>query len=96
MKFYIDTCKEVLLHTLLLQCFKIGFSVENFNIEVDQLGSIFICNNYPVNIISQCIKKFVTVSKTELLIVLLFLGKFSVNLATRLSNLSAKHYHNAT
>ena len=60
------------------------------------LRSIFICNNNPVNKISQCIKKFVIEPKTDLLIVLAFLGKFSVNLALCLSNLSAKHYHNAT
>ena len=32
--------------------------MENFHIEVELLRSIFKCNNYPVNIIDQCIKKF--------------------------------------
>ena len=61
------------------------------NIEVERLRSIFKCNNYPVNIIDQCIKKFLeklyfpkqiipTGHKKELLIVPPFLGKFSMNL----------------
>ena len=69
--------------------------MENVYIEVEQLRSIFKYNNYPVNIVDQCIKKFLgklyvakqivsTVSKKDLLIVLPFLGKFSINLGTRL------------
>ena len=59
------------------------------------MRSIFKCNNYPVNIIDQCIKKFLdklyipkhivpAVSKMELLIVFPFSGKFSMNLRIRL------------
>ena len=69
--------------------------MENVYIEVEQLRSIFKYNNYHVNIVDQCIKKFLeklyvakqivsTVSKKDLLIVLPFLGKFSINLRTRL------------
>ena len=32
--------------------------MENFHIEVELLRSIFKCNNYPVNVIDQCIKNF--------------------------------------
>ena len=32
--------------------------MENFHIEVEHLRSIFKCNNCPVNITDQCIKKF--------------------------------------
>ena len=65
--------------------------MENFQVEVELLRSIFRCNNYPVNIIDQYIKKFLdklyvpnqitpTVSKRELLVVLLYLGRYSLNL----------------
>ena len=53
-----DTNKIGLVHTLLFRIFKICSSMENFHIEVELLRSIFKCNNYPVNIIDQCIKKF--------------------------------------
>ena len=80
---------------LLFQFFKIYSSMENFHIEIELLRSSFKCNNYPVNIIDQCIKKFFdklyvskqivpTVSKKELLVVLPYLGAFSLNLRKRL------------
>ena len=89
--FISDTCKIGLVHTLLFRFFKICSSMENFHIEVELLRSIFKCNNYPVNIIDQCIKKFFdklyvrkqivpTVPKKELLVVLPYLGTFSLNL----------------
>ena len=64
-------------------------------IEVEHLRRIFKCNNYPVIIIDQCIKKFLdklsvpkqivpTVPKKELLVVLPFLGMLSLNLRKRL------------
>ena len=80
---------------LLFQFFKICSSMENFHIEIELLRSSFKCNNYPVNIIDQCIKKFFdklyvpkqivpTVPKKELLVVLPYLGTFSLNLRKRL------------
>ena len=62
----------------------------NFHVKVEQLRSIFKCNNYRINIIDQCIKKFLdklyvpkqivpTAPKKELLIVLPFFGKCSLN-----------------
>ena len=56
--FISDNYKISLVHTLLFRFFKICSSMENFHIEVELLRSIFKCNNYPVNIIDQCIKKF--------------------------------------
>ena len=93
--FILDTYKIGLLHTLLFRFFKICSSMENFHIEIEHLRSTVKCNNYPVNIIDQCIKKFLdklytpkqivlTVPKKELLVVLPFLGKFSLNLRKRL------------
>ena len=87
--------KVDLVHMLLFRFFKIRSSMENFHIEVEYLRSIFKCNNYPVNIIDQCIKKFLdklyvpkqivpTVPKKELLVVLPYLGTFSLNLRKRL------------
>ena len=86
--FIVDTCKIGLVHTLLFWFFKTCSSVEHFHIEVEHLSNILKCNNYPVNITDQCIKKFLdklyapkqiipTVPKRELLVVLLFLGTFS-------------------
>ena len=69
--------------------------MENFHIEIEDLRSIFKCNNYLVNIIDRCIKKFLDklyapkqtvpiVSKRELLIVPPFSRKFSMHLRKRL------------
>ena len=93
--FIFDTYKIGLVHTLLFRFFKICSSMENFHIEVELLRSIFKCNNYPVNIIDQCIKKFLdklffpkqivpTVPKRELLVLLQYLGTFSLTLRKRL------------
>ena len=92
-----------LVHTTLFRFFKIYSSMGSFHIEVEHLRSIFKCNNYPVNIIDQCIKKFLdklyvpkqivpTIRKRELLVTLPFLGTFSLNLV---SNWLAIRYHNA-
>ena len=65
--------------------------MENFHIEVELLKSIFKCNNCPVNVIDQCVKKFLdklyvpkqilpTVPKKELLVVLPYLGANSLSL----------------
>ena len=89
--FISDTYKIGLVHVLLFRFFKISSSMDNFHIEVELLRSIFKCNNYPVNIIDQCIKKFFdklyvpkqivpTVPKKELLVVLPYLGTFALNL----------------
>ena len=69
--------------------------MENVHAEVELLRGIFKRNNYPVNIIYQYTKKFLdklyvpkqivpTVPKRELLVVLPFLGLFSLNLRKRL------------
>ena len=90
-----DTYKIALLHTLLLRFFKICSSTENFHTEVRLQRSIFKSNNYPVNIINQCITKFwdklyipkmivPTIPKRELLVVLPYFGTFSLHLRKRL------------
>ena len=68
-----------------------------FHLEVEQLQQIFKCNNYLVGLIDQCVKAFLnkiyvpksilmTVPKKDVLIVLPFLGQFSLNLRARLYN----------
>ena len=89
--FIFGTWKIGVGYMLLLRLFKICSSMESFHIEEEHLSSIFKCSNCPVNIIDQCIKKFLdklyipkqivqTVPKRELLIVPPYLGKFSMNL----------------
>ena len=94
-RFIFDTYELGLVHTILFRFFKICSSIENFHIEVKLLGSIFKCNNYPVNKIDQFINKFLdklyvskqiipTVPKREFLVAVPFLGTFSLNLIKRL------------
>ena len=93
--FIFYTNKIGLVHTLLFRFFKVCSSMENFHIEVEYLRSIFKCSSYLVNIIDQCIEKFLdklyvpkqivpTVPRRELLVVLPFLGTFPLNLRKRL------------
>ena len=56
--FVFDNYKIGLVHTLPFRFFKICSSLENVHIEVELHRIIFKCNSYPVNIIDQCIKKF--------------------------------------
>ena len=56
--FISGTYKTGLVDTRLFRFFKICSSMENVHIEAELLRIIFKYNNYPVNIIDQCIKKF--------------------------------------
>ena len=89
--FIFDTYKIGLVYTLLFRFFKICASMENFHLEVEHLRSISKCNNYPDNIIDQCIKIFLdklyvpkqfvpTVPQRDLLVALPFLGTFYLSL----------------
>ena len=87
-------------------CFCCGFPKlvpvrKSFYIEVEHLRSILKWNNSPVNIIDEGIKKcqdklyvpkqiVLTVPKRELLVVVPFLGKFSLNLRKSLYKLVSK------
>ena len=93
--FISDTYKRGLVHMLLFWFFKNFSSMENFHIKVELLRSIFKCNNYPVNIIHQCMKKFLdklyvpkqiipTEPKKKSLVVLPYLGTCFLNLRKRL------------
>ena len=95
--FIFESYKTNLIFTLLFRCFTICSDMQSFHLEVEQLRQIFKCNNYPVGLIDQCVKTFlnkiyvpkrilITVPKKDVLIVLPFLGKFSLNLRSRLYN----------
>ena len=69
---------------------------ENFRREIETLKSILKHNSYPHNLVSHCIKKFLNkrfvqkslnflVPKGELICVLSYLGKTSLDLRTKLS-----------
>ena len=94
--FTFESYKTGLIFTLLFCCFTICSDMQSFHLEVE-LRQIFKCNNYPVGLIDQCIQTFlnkiyvlkrilITVPKKDVLIVLPFLGQFSLNLKSRLYN----------
>ena len=99
--FIFEFYKTGLIFTLLFCCFTVCSDMQSFHLEVDQLRQIFKCNSYPVTLIDQCVETFlnkifvpkrtlVTVPKKYILIVLSFLGQFSLNLRSRLYNFFRK------
>ena len=73
------------------------YLLRSFHLEADQLQQIFKCNNYPDTLIDQCLQTFlnkifvakrtsITVPKKYILIILPFLGQFSLNLRSKLYN----------
>ena len=89
--------KYNLLFTLLHRAFKLCSNFERFHQEIDKLKTIFENNGYPKSFVDFCIKKYLDkvfikkevvlkASKKELICVLPFLGKRSMQLRTRLAN----------
>ena len=89
--------KYNLLFTLLHQTFKLYSNFEHFHQEIDKLKTIFENHGYPKSFVDFCIKKYLDkvfikkkvvlkASKKELICVLPFLGKKSMQLRTRLVN----------
>ena len=102
--FIFESYKSGLIFTLLFRCFTICSDMQSFHSEVEQLPQIFKCNNYPVALIDQCVKTYlnkiyvpkrilITVAKKDILIVLPFLGQFSLNLRSILYNCFNKTLH---
>ena len=71
--------------------------MQSFHLEAEQLQQIFKCNNYLVGLKDHCVKTIlnkiyvpkrilITLPKKDVLIVLPFLGQFSLNLRYRLYN----------
>ena len=90
-----DIYKRGLIETLLHRSFRLSSSYENFHQEIEILKSILKCNSYPHNLVNHCIKKFLnklfvqrdlnfTIPKRELICVLPYLGKASLDLRTKL------------
>ena len=86
-----------LLFTLLHKAFKLCSNFERFHQGIDKLKTIFENNGYPKSFVDFCIKKYLDkvfikkkvvlkASKKELICVLPFLGKKSMQLRTRLVN----------
>ena len=86
-----------MLFTLLHRAFKLCSNFERFHQEIDKLKTIFENNGCPKSFVDFCIKKYLDkvfikkevvlkASKKELICVLPFLGKRSMQLRTRLVN----------
>ena len=95
--FILESYKTGLIFTLLFRCFTFCLDMQSIHLEVKQLRQIFKCNNYLVALIDQCVKTFlnkiyvpkrilITVPKKDVLVVLPFLGQFSLNVRSRLYN----------
>ena len=89
--------KYNLLFTLLHRAFKLCSNFERFYQEIDKLKTIFENNSFPKSFVDFCIKKYLDKVfikkkvvlkgwKKELICVLPFLGKKSMQLRTRLVN----------
>ena len=90
-----DIYKRGLMETLLHRNFRLCSNYENFYLEIETMKSILKHNSYPHNLVNHCIKKFLNklfaqrglnfmVPKRELICVLPYLGKASLDLRTRL------------
>ena len=90
-----DIYKRGFIETLLNRSFRLCYNYENFHWKIETSKSILKHNSYPRNLVNHCIKKFLNelfvqrglnfmVSKRELIWVLPYLGKASLDLRTRL------------
>ena len=90
-----DIYKRGLIEALLHRSFRLCSNYENFHREIEPLKSILKHNSYPHNLVNHCIKKFFNklfvqrglnfmVPKRELICVLPYLSKASIDLRTRL------------
>ena len=84
------------------RCFDLCSEVFKFYYEVDKLKEILTKNEYPQKVIDKCIQKFFnnmfiqrlqlpTVPKKELITILLYMGKISQIVKTRLTKTMNKH-----
>ena len=87
--------KRGLLHTLLHRSFSICCDFKTFHSEIDNLKTILITNNYPLNFIDSCIKSFLkklytpkvmvlNVPKRNVFVKLPFLGSTSFQIPKKL------------
>ncbi|XP_057302827.1 uncharacterized protein LOC130636990 [Hydractinia symbiolongicarpus] len=94
--------KTGLIMTLIFRIFKIVSDFSRFHLEMQDLRNILLRNGYPSSLIDQCIKSFLdrmfqdkkvfsTVPKSEVLIILPYLGNISLKLRTHLVKTFDKH-----
>ena len=87
-----------LIKSLLFRCFSLCSDFIKFHYEIDELKSILYKNSYPQDLIDKCIKEFLdkimapkpvvsTVPKKDLLIVLPYLRKLSLQIHTRINHI---------
>ena len=90
-----DIYKRGLIETLVHRSFRLCSNYENFHREIETLKSVLKHNSYAHNLMNHCIKRFLnklfvqrdlnfTVFKRELICVLPYLGKASLDLKTKL------------
>ena len=90
-----DIYNRGLIETLLHRSFRLCSNYENFHREIETLKSVLKHNSYAHNLMNHCIKRFLnklfvqrdlnfTVFKRELICVLPYLGKASLDLKTKL------------
>ena len=100
--FIFEEYKVGLIFSLLLRTFSIVSVFSRFHSEVCHLKEILKKNAFPIKLIDNCIKSFLnkrltekpvtlTAEKKDLVIVLPFLGKLSLDLRTRLRNSISKN-----
>ena len=100
--FIFEECKVGLIFALLFQTFSIVFNFSRFYSKICHLKEILKKNPFPIKLINSCIKNFfnkritekpvtLTTEKKDLVIVLQFLGKLSLDLRTCLKNSISKN-----
>ena len=100
--FISEEYKVGLIFTLLFRTFSVVSDFSGFHSEVCHLKEILKKNTFPIKLIDSCIKNFLnkrltekpvtlTSEKKDLVIVLPFLGKLSLDLRTRLRNCISKN-----
>ena len=96
------TFKLNLLFTLLFRLFHIISGTSSFHVEVEKLKGIMLKNGYPARIFARCVKLFLaknkthvkvtTVPKKEVFVILPYLGKTSMKIASSLKKLFGKAF----
>ena len=91
-----ETYKTGLIKSLLFRCFNLCSDFVKFHHEINKLKGILYKNSYPRDFVDRCIKEFLdrvltrkivvsTVPKKDLMIVLTYLGKLSLQIRTRIN-----------
>ena len=86
----------VVLKSMLFRCFNLCSDFVKFHHEINILKGILYKNSYPRDFVDKCIKEFLdrvltrkivvsTVPKKDLMIVLPYLGKLSLQIRTRIN-----------